>query len=511
MGCDQMLPALQSPSTSVSISAPIQTRGLQYPVELTNTALTLPPFQEIARQTLRKYWGYDGFRPGQWDIVKALLEGEDVLGVLPTGSGKSLCFQLPALCRPGLTLVVSPLIALMEDQVASLQGRGIAAASLHSQLDSVLRRQTLRQLNRLKLLYLSPETLLSPKVWRQLQLPHLKIAALIIDEAHCLTQWGDSFRPAYDRLGCVRRALLATKPLGSQFPMAALTATADRVTRHRIAEALQLDQPVEIVQSPHRPNLDLQVKRIWTPRQRRRQTFAFLQRQASRSRVMPSGLIYVRNRRDSETLAQQCREQGFETMAYHGGLSASRRRQIEQAWLAGAAAQGGLGFVVCTSAFGMGIDLPSCRWVLHYHLPLLLAEYVQEVGRAGRDGKPAVALALASEPTGWLEPSDRQRNHHFLQALAQQQRRCLAIAQQFPQEGDWHSICQQFPKQGALSLALLHRMERLVWRDPFHFRLIAQGKSGKSLASCLGDSSQTMKQFLGDSLDPWRFINETFA
>ncbi len=505
-----MLPVLQSPSTSVSVSAPVQSRGQKHKAALTQTEFAQLPFQAIARQALRKYWGYEAFRPGQWDVVKALLEGEDVLGVLPTGSGKSLCFQLPALCRRGLTLVVSPLIALMEDQVASLQGRGIAAASLHSQLDPRQRSQTLRQLSRLKLLYLSPETLLSPKVWRQLQLPHLKIAALIVDEAHCLTQWGDSFRPAYDRLGCVRRALLATRPLGSHFPMAALTATADRATRQGIAESLQLDKPVEIVKSPHRPNLDLQVKRCWTPRQRRSQTFAFLQSQAARCRAMPSGLIYVRNRRDSETLSEQCRAQGFETKAYHGGLSASRRRDIEQAWLAGAA-QGGLGFVVCTSAFGMGIDLPSCRWILHYHLPLLLAEYVQEVGRAGRDGKPAVALALASEPTGWLEPSDRQRNRHFLQALAQQQRRCLAIAQQFPQEGDWHSICQQFPKEGALSLALLHRMERLVWRDPFHFRLISQSKSLGRETSCLGNSAQAMQQFLLESSAPWRFINEIFA
>ena len=159
-----MLPVLQSPPTSTSAAATIPpNRGLQYPVDLSRELAQLP-FQAFARQTLRKYWGYDTFRPGQWDVVQALLEGEDVLGVLPTGSCKSLCFQLPALCRPGLTLVVSPLIALMEDQVASLQGRGIAAASLHSQLDPMLRRQTLRQLGRLKLLYLSPETLLSPKV-----------------------------------------------------------------------------------------------------------------------------------------------------------------------------------------------------------------------------------------------------------------------------------------------------------------------------------------------------------
>lgn len=464
----------------------------------------------VAHHTLRKYWSYDQFRPGQWEIVQALLDGEDVLGVLPTGSGKSLCFQLPALCRRGLTLVVSPLIALMEDQVANLQARGVAAARLHSQLDPQQRRQILRELRHIKLLYLSPETLLSPKVWQQLQLPSIQIAGLMIDEAHCITQWGESFRPAYDRLGAVRHALLANKPLGSHFPVAAFTATADRPTRQTICRSLGLQSPVLFVRSPKRPNIKIQLKLVWTPRQRRQKALAFLKSQRETAANMPSGLVYVRRRRDSEALAELFTAAGFTTAAYHGGLSPLRRRQIEQAWIQGSA-HGGLPFVICTSAFGMGIDLPSCRWILHYHLPLLLTEYIQEMGRAGRDGKPSIAMALASEPSGWLDPSDRQRDRYFLQALKEQQQHCRAIAQQLPPRGSLKQVQKQYSQAGALALAWLHQQGKLQWSDPFHYHLMTDSQRGRGPSNPTKLATpQQLERFKVHRGEHWQFIEDAF-
>ncbi len=463
---------------------------------------------QLARHALRKYWGYNEFRTGQWEIVQALLQGEDLLAVLPTGSGKSLCFQLPALCNHGLTLVVSPLIALMEDQVTNLQARGVAAASLHSQLEPNQRSKTLRELRHLKLLYLSPETLLSPKVWRQLQLPYIQIAGLIIDEAHCITQWGESFRPAYDRLGAVRHAILANKPLGSHFPIAAFTATADRPTRQAICKTLGLQEPALFVRSPKQPHIEIQLERVWTPRQRRQKALAFLKAQSHSKTHMPSGLVYVRRRRDSEVLAEQFIAAGFKTAAYHAGLSVQRRRNIEQAWIQGAA-QGGLAFVICTSAFGMGVDLPSCRWILHYHLPLLLTEYVQEIGRAGRDGRPAIARALASEPSGWLDPSDRQRDRYFLQALEEQQQRCRAIVKQLPQRGSLQHIQQQYPQVGALTLAWLHQQGKLQWSDPFHYHLTSTLKQERPSDRKVSVAPRAIKYLISPK-NRWELIEEAF-
>ena len=477
--------------------------------EAAQQRISLEEPQNLAHQLLKQYWGYDQFKAGQWEILQALLQGQDLLAVLPTGSGKSLCFQLPALCRRGVTLVISPLIALMEEQVSNLQARGLAAACLHSQMEPGQRRKTLRELRRLKLLYLSPETLLSPNVWRQLQLPNLQIAGLMIDEAHCITQWGENFRPAYDRLGAVRQALLAHKSPGSHFPVAAFTATADCATREIICHSLGLQTPACFVRSPRRDNIDLQLERVWTPRQRRQKALAFLKARGKTTANMPSGLVYVRRRRDSEALAKQFIAEGFQTVAYHGGLSPQRRREIEQAWIQGSS-QGGLPFVICTSAFGMGIDLPSCRWILHYHLPLLLAEYVQEIGRAGRDGKPALAMALASEPSGWLDPSDRQRDRFFLQALATQQERCRAIAKQLPQSGSLSQVKQQYPQEGALTLAWLHRQSKLQWSDPFQYLLTPKPKGPKFPEGASTHALQSMKRLTPHLGINWQFIEQAF-
>ncbi|BAY29192.1 ATP-dependent DNA helicase RecQ [Nostoc carneum NIES-2107] len=303
--------------------------------------------------TFKKIWGYDNFRPPQGEIVSSLLAGKDALIIMPTGGGKSICFQLPALLQTGLTLVVSPLVALMENQVQELRQLNLSAALLHSELPSSQRRLTLQALaqNKLRLLYLSPETLLSQPVWEKLCQPQLQINGLILDEAHCLVQWGETFRPAYRRLGAVRSALLKSKPPGSKISVAAFTATADPLAQKIIASVLQLQQPDIYRLNPYRPNLHLNVCIAWTPKGRKQKLVRFIQ-----NRQQQAGLIYVRTRRDSENLAAWLAEMGYATASYHAGLSATERRAVEASWLGGK-----IPFVVCTCAFGMGINKPDVR------------------------------------------------------------------------------------------------------------------------------------------------------
>ncbi|MUL36306.1 RecQ family ATP-dependent DNA helicase [Gloeocapsopsis dulcis] len=408
------------------------------------------------RDTLQKIWGYSEFRKPQEEIICSLLSQRDTLIIMPTGGGKSICFQLPALLQPGLTLVVSPLVALMENQVKELRDRRISAALLHSELLTYQRKQILQQLERqqLKLLYLSPETLLSAPVWERLCQPQVKINSLILDEAHCLVQWGDTFRPAYRRLGAVRPALLQSKPKGTKIAIAAFTATADPTAQTTIQQVLQLQQPQVFRQNPYRSNLYLKVQTVWTPRGRRQQVLKFIQ-----AKPKQAGLIYVRTRRDSESLTQWLNQQGYTTAAYHAGLSPEERRGIENHWLSGK-----IPFVICTSAFGMGINKPDVRWVIHFHAPLLLSEYVQEIGRAGRDGKPSIALTLVSEPTGWLDPEDKQRQEFFTASLRSQYIKAQQLAKKLPKKGE-------VPRDtdSAIALALLHSNGQLEWQDPFHY------------------------------------------
>ncbi|MGA1474004.1 MAG: RecQ family ATP-dependent DNA helicase [Prochlorothrix sp.] len=419
-----------------------------------------------ARAEFKRVWGYDDFRSPQGEIVQTLLSGQDALVVMPTGGGKSICFQLPALLQTGLTLVISPLVALMENQVAELQAKQLPAAVLHSQLAKSQRQQALKHLEHgtLRLLYLSPETLFSPPVWQRLLQPTITVRGLILDEAHCLAQWGDTFRPAYRRLGSVRPALEQhqTDPLA----IAAFTATADRSTQRILCRALQLRTPRQFLLDPYRPHLTLRVQCTWSPRQRWETIHRYLHQQRTPQNRTPSGLVYVRTRRDGEALAQRLRHLGHHTCAYHGGLTAGERRDIEADWMADR-----LPFVVSTNAFGMGVNKPNVRWVIHYQVPLLLAEYIQEVGRAGRDGQAAEAIALVSEPTGWLDPSDRQRWRFFQTQQQQQYQAALKLARQIPREGTLKAVTAQFPK-GAMALGVLHSLDRLQWQDPFTYRLV---------------------------------------
>jgi ATP-dependent DNA helicase RecQ len=414
-----------------------------------------------AKDLLQNIWGYDEFRPPQEKVIEAILARKDTLIVLPTGGGKSICFQIPALLQTGLTLVVSPLVALMENQVRQLQEKNLPGALLHGELSRIEKKQTLRsiELQQLKLLYLSPETLLSKSIWELISQPQIEIASLVIDEVHCLIHWGTTFRPAYRRLGVVRNSLLQSKPPGSRIAIAAFTATADPQTQQEITSTLYLQQPQKFIIGPYRPNLHLQVKMVWTPQGRKQEVLKLI-----KAKNRESGLIYVRSRRDSETLATWLQSLGYRVAAYHAGLGTSERRSIEQNWL-----NETLQFVVCTSAFGMGIDKANVRWIVQYNAPELLAEYIQEIGRAGRDGNKAEALTLIGEPTGWLNPEDKRRSQYLREHLAQKYRQARQIASKIPDRAKIDAIAREFPN-GELVLGILHSRGLISYLNPFDYQ-----------------------------------------
>ncbi|MBD2439743.1 ATP-dependent DNA helicase RecQ [Nostoc sp. FACHB-110] len=451
------------------------------------------------RAAFQKIWGYEEFRPPQGEIISSLLAQKDALIIMPTGGGKSICFQLPALLQTGLTLVVSPLVALMENQVEELRQRHLSAALLHSELPSSQRRATLQALEKqtLRLIYLSPETLLSPPVWERLSQPQLQINALILDEAHCLVQWGETFRPAYRRLGAVRPALLKSKPPGTKISIAAFTATADPSAQKIIQTVLQLQKPEIFRLNPYRANLHPSVRIAWTPRGRQQQLLQFIQK-----RSQQAGLIYVRTRRDSEELAAWLTQIGYATASYHAGLGATERRAVEASWLGGK-----IPFVVCTCAFGMGINKPDVRWVVHFHAPHLLSEYVQEIGRAGRDGKPAEALTLVSEPTGWLDSGDKQRQQFFADKMRSQLQTAQKLVKKLPKKGDINTVTRQFP-DASVALALLHSSGQLNWLDPFNYSINSNVQKQPSTQL---QAVKQMQQYLTTKQCRWQFLLNSFG
>ncbi len=464
---------------------------------MTNQSPTLS--SQSVRAAFQKIWGYSDFRPPQGEIVHSLLAQRDALIIMPTGGGKSICFQLPALLQSGLTLVVSPLVALMENQVQELRDRRLSAALLHSELPSSQRRQVLQALEsqKLRLLYLSPETLLSIPVWERLCQPQLQINGLILDEAHCLVQWGDTFRPAYRRLGAVRPALLKFKPAGTKIAIAAFTATADPQAQKIIQDVLQLQQPVVFRLNPYRPNLNPSVRIAWTPRGRKQQLKNFIQQ-----RFNQTGLVYVRTRKDSEILAQWLSELGQKTTCYHAGIGPEERRRVEASWL-----NGEIPFVVCTNAFGMGINKADVRWVIHFQPPFLLSEYVQEIGRAGRDGLPSDTLMLISEPTGLLDPGDKSRQKFFAESMRSQQQAAGQLMKKLPVQGEVIAVSKQFP-DGVIALSLLHSSGQLKWLDPFNYTIV-KGAPSQPLTQL--HAAKKMNQYLTTQQCRWQFLLTAFG
>ncbi len=339
---------------------------------------------------LRQHFGHEAFRPGQEEAARAILANRDLVAVMPTGSGKSLCYQLPAAMSEGTTLVLSPLIALMKDQVDALRALGLPAAAIHSGLAAEERRAAEAALagGQLRLVYAAPERLVSPRFLAALR--RSGVQRLVVDEAHCISQWGHDFRPDYRRIGPLRHELGGP-------PAAAFTATATAEVRAEIGRELALDDPLELVEGFERENLTMGVRHVATQAAKEEALARVI------AEVGAPGLVYAATRKSVERWGKVLAESGLRAACYHGGLSEERRSQVQDDFLAGR-----LDALAATNAFGMGVDKSNIRFVVHAEVPGSVEAYYQEAGRAGRDGEPALCVLLYS-------PADLRTQEFFIE------------------------------------------------------------------------------------------------
>lgn len=430
--------------------------------------------QDSILSILKEYWGYDGFRLQQEQIISSVVAGHDTLGLLPTGGGKSITYQVSGLARGGLTLVITPLIALMEDQVNALLHRGIRATVLHSGLapNEVSIRLNNAVLGIYSFLYLSPERLQTVSFLEYL--PQLNIRLIAVDEAHCISQWGHDFRPPYRKIAMLRELL-------PNVPILAVTATATPLVVKDIISNLELRTPKVYSASFKRPGLQYAV--LKEEKQNLRALHILQQSEGS-------AIIYIRTRLGTELVAGALREAGISALAYNAGLPASERQKRQEAWM-----QGKVRVMVATNAFGMGIDKNDVRLILHFGIPPSLEEYYQEAGRGGRDGKGALALLLYRKEeieTGWKQLQAQRFSEEEIMRFYQNLRDYCAYAEHLPSTNETvfnvneftHRFTWEKERFNSL-LVLLQQSEKLTFRTPnspeFAIRIIEQREAIEAL------------------------------